>query len=282
MGGPPGAGSILPTSTNMFQPIRTGVQRVPARLPVMSAPRAVHTARPRAPLRVSPRVRAAPKSLARPLCASMMLSTSLFFFSNQSPVPSLSSSQSGSILREASPAAMSKQAYTLVFVSSDSLRVSRSQWQAWIYYFREAGYDCIDLKIEPPKDTPEDMSPEDVLARELTGQVRDSSLQRQPVIFIRDGGDQIVKDYLGKGGLFSRRGPMSGLVLLHPQSDKKLAETDWPSNTPILVVPASPNASAQWEDTVKGAKSAKVMGDEWSEKEGLLKEVERWLRNSGL
>ena len=48
------------------------------------------------------------------------------------------------------------------------------------------------------------------------------------------------------------------------------------------MVPASPNASAQWEDTVKGAKSAKVMGDEWSEKEGLLKEVERWLRNSGL
>lgn len=213
----------------------------------------------------------------RPFCASATLSAGLFSFFSERPI---GTTNSGSVLREASPAAPTKQAYTLVFVSSDALSVPRSKWQAWIYYFREAGYDCIDLKIEPPKDKSQDLSEDEMLSRELIGQIRDSSLQREPVVFIRDGGDAILKPYMGKGGFLARRGPMSGLVLLHPTSEKELSETNWPSSMPVLVVPKQ--GAEQWEGVVKSAGKASVMTDQWSEKEQTLKEVERWLRNMGL
>ena len=86
--------------------------------------------------------------------------------------------------------------------------------------------------------------------------------------------------YLGHGGLFSNtRGPMSGLVLLHPRSPEMLKKADWPSGTPVLVIPAK-DAEA-WEGAVP-SRHVKVLGDRWSEKEGLLKEVESWMRYVGL
>ena len=152
----------------------------------------------------------------------------------------------------------------------------------------EAGLDP-DARIERPGQramplwcTFRDAARKEQLAREVAGQVRLASLQRQPVIFLRESEVQIVPPYLGQGGLFGRRGPMSGLVLLHPGSAEPAEKADWPNNTPILVVPRSQGEADAWASVEASARNAKVLTDEWNEKEGLIKEVERWLRSSGL
>ncbi|WFD04767.1 hypothetical protein MVES1_000091 [Malassezia vespertilionis] len=207
----------------------------------------------------------------------------LGFFTSARNGNLLSTTDSGSILREASPAAMTKQPYTLVFVSAGPLGVKRSDWQSWIMYFREAGYDCIDLNVELPKNPQKDVSNEKMLADEVTEQVRLSSLQRQPVVFLRDQGNAVVPSYLGTGGLFfGKRGPMSGLVMLHPDKTELVDGADWPSNTPVLVIPQTTSQAPEWADAMRGAKKATMMPDEWNEKEGLIKEVERWMRDAGL
>lgn len=120
-----------------------------------------------------------------------------------------------------------------------------------------------------------------LLTLEIAEQVRLSSLQRQPVLFLRGSADTVMPSYLGHGGLFtSTRGPMSGLVLLHPTSKEALQQGDWPSGTPVLLVPSDSDVPA-WEGVVP-ARHAKVLGDQWNEKEGLIKAVENWLRYQGL
>ena len=154
------------------------------------------------------------------------------------------------------------------------------RWQSWIMYFREAGYDCLDVQVELPAKPADGASRDDALAEQISSQVRQSALQREPVLFVRDGADETVPSYLGHGGLFSNtRGPMSGLVLLHPRSPEMLKKADWPSGTPVLVIPVK-DAEA-WEGAVP-SRHVKVLGDRWSEKEGLLKEVESWMRYVGL
>lgn len=223
-----------------------------------------------------------PGFFSRPIAVTTVSGSMLGFFTSSAPREIFGTTESGSIVREASPAAQLKQPYTLVFVSSGQLKVPRKEWQSWIMYFREAGYDCIDLNVELPKERPEGVSEEELLAREVVGQVRLSSLQRQPVLFIRDGGDKVLPSYLGTGGFFGRRGPMAGLVVLHPASADDVASADWPSNTPILIVPKTEGEKGAWEGTVQSARNASVLADEWNEKEGLVKEVERWMRNAGL
>lgn len=109
----------------------------------------------------------------RTLSTTASLGFSLLgLFSARSVSDVLGTSESSSIVREASPAAMTKQPYTLVFVSSTEWGVPRdkcvcrthSRWQSWILYFRKQGYDCIDLKVECPNKRPEDKTPQDLLA----------------------------------------------------------------------------------------------------------------------
>lgn len=86
----------------------------------------------------------------------------------------LGTSESSSILREASPAAPTKQPYTLVFLSSSEWGVSHSvyvfsiiadtSWQSWIMYFREQGYDCIDMRVECPANPPPGKTKEELLS----------------------------------------------------------------------------------------------------------------------
>ncbi|WFD00311.1 hypothetical protein MYAM1_003059 [Malassezia yamatoensis] len=218
--------------------------------------------------------------MKRPFTMTAVTASLFGFMTN--PREILGTSEAGSILREASPAAPTKQPYTLVFVSAEPLNVKRSHWQSWIMYFREAGYDCIDLSIELPKELPEGTTAEQQLSREIAGQMRLASLQRQPVIFLRDEEQKLVSSYLGKGGLLARRGPMSGLVLLHPKGAESIQDADWPSNTPILIVPKSSNDTQAWAEVTASARNAKVLEDEWNEKEGTIKEVERWMRYAGL
>lgn len=118
------------------------------------------------------------------------------------------------------------------------------------------------------------------LTAEVQAQVRLSSLQRQPVLFVRDRADTMLSSYVGHGGVFNNtRGSMSGLVVLHPTDAASMRQGDWPSGTPVLIVPASD--AAAWEGVVP-TRHAKVMADEWNEKEGLLKAVESWMRYAGL
>ena len=226
------------------------------------------------------RVPRTPKVM-RPFSTSASVGFSLMsLFSMKSVTDVLGTSESASVLREASPAAPTKQPYTLVFVHSSAWGVSRQAWQSWIMYFREAGYDCLDVQVELPAKPADGASRDDALAEQISSQVRQSALQREPVLFVRDGADETVPSYLGHGGLFSNtRGPMSGLVLLHPRSPEILQKADWPSGTPVLVIPAK-DAEA-WEGAVP-SRHVKVLGDRWSEKEGLLKEVESWMRYVGL
>lgn len=109
----------------------------------------------------------------RTLSTTASLGFSLLgLFSARSVSDVLGTSESSSIVREASPAAITKQPYTLVFVSSTEWGVPRDKcvfpayrrWQSWILYFREQGYDCIDLKVECPNERPEGKSPQDLLA----------------------------------------------------------------------------------------------------------------------
>lgn len=268
---------------SLLAPVRSaGLLRTATRTPCIS-PLGVRAWSSQTPRPSFTRPRAASRGagmLARPFTATTVAASLFGFLSN--PREILGTTETGSILREASPAAPTKQPYTLVFLSSDPLHVKRSQWQSWIMYFREAGYDCIDMNVSLPEKLPEGVTREEQLAREVAGQVRLASLQRQPVLFLRDSEDQIVPPYLGQGGLFGRRGPMSGLVLLHPGSAEPAEKADWPNNTRILVVPRSQGETDAWSSVEASARNAKVMTDEWNEKEGLIKEVERWLRNSGL
>lgn len=55
-------------------------------------------------------------------------------------------SQSSTIVRAASPAAPRAQATTLFFVSVRGK--GRKEWQDWIQYFREAGFDVIDGNVD--------------------------------------------------------------------------------------------------------------------------------------
>ena len=161
------------------------------------------------------RVPRTPKVM-RPLSTSASVGFSLMsLFSMKSVTDVLGTSESASVLREASPAAPTKQPYTLVFVHSSAWGVSRQAWQSWIMYFREAGYDCLDVQVELPAKPADGASRDDALAEQISSQVRQSALQREPVLFVRDGANETVPSYLGHGGLFSNtRGPMSGLVLL--------------------------------------------------------------------
>lgn len=55
-------------------------------------------------------------------------------------------SQSSTIVRAASPVAPRAQATTLFFVSVRGK--GRKEWQDWIQYFREAGFDVIDGNVD--------------------------------------------------------------------------------------------------------------------------------------
>lgn len=71
----------------------------------------------------------ASKAGARPLTTSASVGFSLFGLFSFKPVTDLlGTSESSSIVREASPAAMTKQPYTLVFLSSSEWSGSRSAY----------------------------------------------------------------------------------------------------------------------------------------------------------
>ncbi|KAK0522509.1 hypothetical protein OC834_006262 [Tilletia horrida] len=120
-------------------------------------------------------------------------------------------SRSGFLLREASPAmaAIKKQAYTLVFVSSPNLDAdtsanSRRRWGGVLGYFQESsGYDCVDLTAGVERKEGQEGSAGDeheellVLADELHAQLRLAMFQRPPVLFASPPSSKILSAYIG-------------------------------------------------------------------------------------
>jgi hypothetical protein len=117
---------------------------------------------------------------------------------------------------------------------------------------------------------------------EIREQIRLSSLQREPVLFLRDHEGKVIKSFLGKGGLFyNTRGPATGVVLLHPSSTADVVDADWPSNLPVLVVPTREEDVDSWTAAVP-ARKVTIHADEWKKEGDLIKAVENWIRNQGL
>lgn len=232
---------------------------------------------------------------------------------------------SSTLLRPASPAAPRRQTVTLVFVTSQSTGQGlvkslvsnlgggsneREKWFPWIGYFREAGYDCLQMNLALPssdKDGADTTSHADVgkttarLADELHSQIRLSNLQRQPVLFVHHTADssststaQIVSSYIepnssggssgggflskifGGGGMFSARPAISGLVVISDLDDASALTLfgKHPKLNTLIVANGGANTAAhQGKVTVMDANGQKD--------DKIIKDIERWLIKEG-
>ncbi|KAI3484941.1 hypothetical protein L1887_51831 [Cichorium endivia] len=222
-------------------------------------------------------------------------------FSIHSPAESEAAiTGSSTLVRPASPSAPRRQTVTLVFVTFQATRTGvvkslmsslaggsgeQQKWLSWIGYFREAGYDCIQMNLAVPETGGD-------LADELHQQIRLSNLQRQPVLFVHHSGDadeaaQAVGRYIQPGqaaggfwsrifggGAFSARPAISGLVVIS-DADAALASqlfTKHPKLNTLVVASAA-------EEGKKGR--ATLMDAEKKSHEALVKDIERWLIREG-
>ncbi|GAC94689.1 nucleosome assembly protein [Pseudozyma hubeiensis SY62] len=234
---------------------------------------------------------------------------------------------SSTLLRPASPAAPRRQTVTLVFLTSQSSSnglvkslVSnfgggggeREKWFPWIGYFREAGYDCLQMNLALPgndgSDTGSHSKSDSTTARladELHEQIRLSNLQRQPVLFVHHTSDsnpestsQIVSSYIeptstrtgggggrgtsfwsklfGGGGMFGGRPAISGLVVISDLDDASaltLFGKHPKLNTLIVANGGASTSNHEGKVTVMDAQGKKH--------DGVVKDIERWLISQG-
>lgn len=131
-----------------------------------------------------------------------------FCFSTSTILHAESTSASSSKFRQADPAALRKPASQLFFMSVQEEH--RDEWQNWIGYFRQAGYDCIDANIALSRKNEEN---EKSLSDEIDSQIRLMSLQRPPLLFAYSGqGARAALHHIQ-----SSRPKISGLVLVNPK-----------------------------------------------------------------
>ncbi|KAJ1021106.1 hypothetical protein NDA16_003892 [Ustilago loliicola] len=229
---------------------------------------------------------------------------------------------SSTLLRPASPAAPRRQTVTLVFLTSNSTSKGlvkslmsnfgggsgdTEKWFPWIGYFREAGYDCLQMNLAlPPSQASETSTHQGNdrttarLADELHTQIRLSNLQRQPVLFVHHAADaapsatsQIVSQYIepnqagksgdgfwsklfGGGGMFGGRPAISGLVVISDLDDASaltLFGKHPKLNTLIVANGGAGTAAHQGKVTVMDAQS--------KNHEKVIKDIERWLIKEG-
>ncbi|KAJ9475734.1 Nucleosome assembly protein [Pseudozyma hubeiensis] len=235
---------------------------------------------------------------------------------------------SSTLLRPASPAAPRRQTVTLVFLTSQSSTKGlvksllsnfggggggeREKWFPWIGYFREAGYDCLQMNLAlPTKDASDTASREKSdsttaqLTDELHEQIRLSNLQRQPVLFVHHTSDsnpastsQIVSSYIeptstgtagtggggtsfwsklfGGGGMFGGRPAISGLVVISDLDDASaltLFGKHPKLNTLIVANGGASTSNHEGKVTVMDAQGKKH--------DSVVKDIERWLISQG-
>lgn len=221
---------------------------------------------------------------------------------------------SSTLVRPASPAAPRRQTVTLVFLTSQSTSKGlvkslvsnfgggggeREKWFPWIGYFREAGYDCLQMNLALPPNEGGDKTTAR-LADELHTQIRLSNLQRQPVLFVHHTADaapestgQIVSSYIepntsngdgggwwskifGGGGMFGSRPAISGLVVISDLDDASaltLFGKHPKLNTLIVANGGATTSNHQGKVTVMDAQGKKH--------ETVIKDIERWLIKEG-
>ncbi|CBQ69593.1 conserved hypothetical protein [Sporisorium reilianum SRZ2] len=223
---------------------------------------------------------------------------------------------SSTLMRPASPAAPRRQTVALVFLTSQSAGQGlvkslvsnfgggggeREKWFPWIGYFREAGYDCVQMNLALPSGdgTAADKTTAR-LADELHTQIRLSNLQRQPVLFVHHAADaspastaQIVSSYIepnnaqgggggfwskifGGGGMFGSRPAISGLVVISDLDDASaltLFGKHPKLNMLIVANGGASTAAHQGKVTVMDAKGKKD--------DKIIKDIERWLIKEG-
>ncbi|EST08159.1 hypothetical protein PSEUBRA_002244 [Kalmanozyma brasiliensis GHG001] len=236
-------------------------------------------------------------------------------FSVHSPLESSEKPVTGSstLVRPASPSAPRRQTVTLVFLTSSSSSgglvkslVSnfgggggeREKWFPWIGYFREAGYDCLQMNLALPPQA--EGRKTEKLADELHSQIRLSNLQRQPVLFVHHSADSapeatasIVSQYIepgqssgggggllgkifGGGGMFGGRPAISGLVVISDLDDASaltLFGKHPKLNTLIVANGGAKTSGHQGKVTVLDAEGKKH--------ESIIKDIERWLIKEG-
>ena len=237
--------------------------------------------------------------------------------SQSSPSDSTGVTGSSTLVRPASPAAPRRQTVTLVFLTSQSNRpglvkslVSNfggrdrgetEKWFPWIGYFREAGYDCLQMNLALPDDAPADKTTQS-LTDELHTQIRLSNLQRQPVLFVHHSADadaastgQIVSSYIqpskasgggggfwsnifgGGAGMFGGRPALSGLVVISDLDDQSALTLfgKHPKLNTLIVA----NGGADLEARRQG--KVTVIDAKGKKHESVIKDIERWLIRQG-
>lgn len=241
-------------------------------------------------------------------------------FSIHSPLESEGKDITGSstLVRPASPAAPRRQTVTLVFLTSEATSKGaikslmsnfggggggeREKWFSWIGYFREAGYDCLqmNLALRPAARAEGQDKEASLLTDELHTQIRLSNLQRQPVMFVHHSSDsdpnstaQIVSKYIepgqgsssgggflgkifGGGGMFGSRPAISGLVVVSDLDDATamtLFGKHPKLNTLIVANGGASTKAAEGKVTVLDAQG--------KGHEKVIKDIERWLIKEG-
>lgn len=220
---------------------------------------------------------------------------------------------SSTLLRPASPAAPRRQTVTLVFLTSQattsglmqsvvsnfsSSNTGRDRWYSWIGYFREAGYDCLQMNLALPNANKE--AGGDVtltLSDELHEQIRLSNLQRLPVLFVHHGSGanpdetaEIVSKYIepssgsnsgggiwasifGGGGMFGSKPAISGLIVLS-DLDSATARAKFAKHPKL-------NTLIVAHGTAPDDKKVQIMDCSNKSYEETVKDVERWLIRRG-
>ncbi|EPQ27812.1 uncharacterized protein PFL1_04557 [Pseudozyma flocculosa PF-1] len=211
---------------------------------------------------------------------------------------------SSTIWRKASPTAPRRQTVTLVFLSDEGSKVGlgqmvksltggvggRAVWQPYIAYFREAGYDALDLNLSSPSSSPTVAE----LTDELHNQIRLASLQRLPVLFVRDGtlASDVVSEYITPSDangdqsswwkkLFSNpansRPALSGLIVIDAPTAAQEASSKYGTHKKLNVLLVGSNGQAPQDGPTK-VRSLVTAG---KSDEETIKAIERWLIDSG-
>lgn len=230
---------------------------------------------------------------------------------------------SSTLLRPASSAAPRRQTVALVFLTSQATShglvkslVSnlpgssgeREKWFPWIGYFREAGYDCLQMNLALPIDDADAADARSSagadqttlrLSDELHAQIRLSNLQRQPVLFVHHTADsspsstsQIVSSYIepsktssgagfwskifGAGAMFGSRPAISGLVVISDLDDASaltLFGKHPKLNTLIVANGGTSTKAHQGRVAILDAQGKKH--------DSVIKDIERWLISQG-
>ncbi|CAO1626633.1 unnamed protein product [Sympodiomycopsis kandeliae] len=196
-------------------------------------------------------------------CAlAISLPFSLGFSSKAAAPDAQVDSQSSSMFREKSPAALRPQATTLMFASIK--QETQTKWYDWVGYFREAGFDCVLVNLDyTDKSEKQTAQVKDILADELGSQIRLSSLQRSPLLFI----------HTSDNGSTSK-----SIDLLHSHLHSR------PQISGVVIVPSQKGAE-NVVDQVKMEEIKKKLGGRVllleSDDENALRESERWLIERG-